>query len=114
MTGEPVASDEILWSRIHRSLFQKGRVTSAAFKDPRMSVDMASLRLVMSATMIDTSVGVSALSCSDAEAEGQTVVRDPIEGNDAHALVVGEKPTPVARALRDASKFTHRDEIEAD
>ena len=79
-----------------------------------MSVDLASLRLDMSATMIDTSVGVSALSCSDAEAEGQDVVRDPIEGNDAHTLVVGKKPTPVARALRDVSKFTHRDEIEAD
>lgn len=114
MIEEPVASDEILWRRIHRSHFQKGRVISAAFKDPRMSVDVASVRLDMSATIIDTSVGVSALSCSDAEAEGQSVVWDPIDGNDAHALVVGEKPTPVARALRDASRFTHRDEIEAD
>lgn len=113
MTGESVASDEILWRRVHRSHFQQGRVISAAFKDPEMSVDVASLQEDMSATMIDTSVGVSALSCSDAEAEGQTVIRDPIEGNDAHALVLGEKPTPVARALRDASKFTHRYEIEA-
>ena len=112
MTEEPVASDEILWRRIHRSYFQQGRVISAAFKDPEMSVDIASLQQDMSATMIDTSVGVSAISCSDAEAEGQTVVRAPIEGNDAHALVLGEKPTPVARALRDVSKFTHRDEIE--
>lgn len=113
MTEEPVASDEVLWCRIHRSHFQQGRVISAAFKDPSMSVDAASVRLEMSATMVDTSVGVSALSCSDAEAEGQSVVWDPIDGNDTHALVVGERPTPVARVLRDASKFTHCDEIEA-
>lgn len=68
----------------------------------------------MAATMTDTSVGVSALACSDAEAEGQTVVWNPMEGNDAHALVLGEIPTPIARALRDASVFSHRDEIEAD
>ena len=114
MTEEPVASGEILWRRIHRSHFQQGRVISAAFKDPKMSVDVASVRLDMSTTMTDTSVGVSALACSDAVAEGQSVVWDPITGNEAHALVVGEKPPSVARALRDASIFTHRDEIEAD
>lgn len=109
--GTAVARDECLWRRIHRDHFVKGRVTTAAFKDPSMSVDIARLQGDKRITLQD-GVGIAAFKAADAYDEGQTVVADPEEGNKAHALVIGHKPGSVAKAFRRFSEFISRESIE--
>lgn len=107
-----IGRDEDLWRRIHEDHYLDGRVTTAAFKDREMSVDIARHRNDMSATL-DNGAGVASFLSAVAYDNGQDVHRDPIEDNGAHALVIGDKPRSVLRAFRDAATFTSREEIEA-
>ena len=102
---------ELLWRRVHGNhLLRSGKVSSAAFSDDEMSVDIASIQMHMSETLVD-GVGVAEFDASTAQALGQDTFADPIPENPAHALVVGKKTKSIKRTLRDSAKFTPRDEI---
>ena len=109
--GTRLSDDELLWRRIHAShITSDGRVSSAAFSPNRMSVDLASLQLDMSITLRD-GAGVAEIETAAARDLGQEVVGDPLPVNPAHALVVGDKPKRVRRALRDAARFVDRGDM---
>ena len=112
--GQSVHSEEELWRRIHEHHYIDGKITTAAFRDPNLSVDIARLRVHKHLTLNDgnAGVGVASFNADVAYANGQDVRRAPIENNDAHALVLGRKSRPVREALRDASEFASRQEIE--
>lgn len=79
-----------------------------------MSVDRAQLRKEMRLTLdAGPSVGVASFDSTVAYNCGQQVIGDPVADNEAHALVVGAKPGSVRKAMRDASIFFSRSEIEA-
>lgn len=109
-----VARDERLWRRVHESHFVKAqnRVSTAAFKDPNMSVDIARLQVDKRITLQD-GVGLASFEAAVAYDNGQTVVEDPKEDNRAHALVIGRKPYSVLKEFRRRSEFISRESIEA-
>ena len=110
---EPVHGEE-LWRRIHKNEYVNGRITTAAFRHCELSVDIARMRVHKHLTLNDGNpgVGVASFSSDVAYANGLDVRRDPIEDNEAHALVIGKKPRRIQEALRDASQFCSREEIE--
>ena len=110
--SDPIGRDVILWRRIHEDHYVDGRITTAAFKGREISVDIAHLCDDMTTTLRN-GVGVASFLSAVAFDNHQDVRKDPIEGNVAHALVIGDKPGLVRSALRDAAKFTSREEIEA-
>ena len=112
LRADQVGRDEDLWRRIHKDHFIEGRITTAAFKGREMSVDIARLRNGMSETL-ENGLGIASFSSTVAFENGQKVDSDPLIDNQAHALVIGDKPRRVLRAFRDAAKFTSREEIEA-
>ncbi len=77
-----------------------------------MSVDIARLQGDMRVTLKD-GVGVASFRAAVAYDNGQTVVEDPEEDNNAHALVVGRKPYSVLKAFLRSSEYISRDSIEA-
>ena len=112
MTNQRVGRDEILWRRIHKDHFVDGRITTAAFKDPEMSVDLARLRGNMSLTLAN-GVGVASFSSAVAYDNEQQVYSYPLVDNQAHALVIGNKPRSVRQGFCRSSEFTSRETIEA-
>ena len=89
------------------------RVSSGAFKDPELSVDVEpiltalgldwtfSLRNHPGHSLVRFAAGI-------ARENGQAVVHDPIPGeNEAHAEVRGKKSTGIANRLRDASEAVY-------
>ena len=109
-----VDRDEHLWRRIHETHFVKAqnRVSTAAFKNLEMSVDIARLQGDMRVTLKD-GVGVASFRAAVAYDNGQTVVADPQEDNNAHALVIGRKPYSVLKAFLRSSEYVSRASIEA-
>ena len=108
---EPLEGSEILWRRIHRThVVRNGHVSSAAFSDPDLSVDVSRIQLDMSITL-SGGAGVAEFQASAAQALDQQTVADPLPDNAAHALVIGQKPKSVQRKLRNAATFTSRERI---
>lgn len=108
---EPLEDSEVLWRRIHRThVVRNGQVSSAAFSDPELSVDISRIQLEMSITLAG-GAGVAEFQASTARALDQQTVADPLPDNVAHALVIGPKPKSVQRRLRDAASFTSRERI---
>jgi len=108
--GERLDDDELLWRRVHPTHIANGRVSSAAFSDPEMSVDVASIQVDMSITLKE-GAGVAELSAGTARSHEQQVVNQPETDNPAHAIVLGAKPKRVRRGLREASRFVSKGEI---
>jgi uncharacterized membrane protein len=110
-----VARDEHLWRRIHPSHFveAQNRVSTAAFKDPNMSVDIARLQVDKRITL-QGGVGLASFTAAVAYDNGQTVVADPQEDNHAHAVVIGRKSRKVLKAFVMSSEFISRESIEAE
>lgn len=75
-----------------------------------MSVDVARIQSDMSITLED-GAGVAEVGAVVARGLEQDVVSDPLPENPAYALVIGDKPRRVKRALRDAARFVARAEI---
>ncbi len=98
-TRQILAATEELWRRVHVDQYVpdgKGgrRISTAAFKDPEMSVDRAIVRRAAgedhSVTRLD-GAGVAVFLVQTALDVGQSCVADPIDGNSSHALVLGNK-----------------------
>jgi hypothetical protein len=88
------------------------RPSSAAFKDPNLSVDIEPL---LQAAGLDwrfslkdhPSFSLVRFSEQSAKGQGLTVVRKPLPENPAHAEVVGKKTQGKANALRDAAEWVY-------
>ena len=108
---ETLDGEELLWRRVHKyHLLENGKVSSAAFSGDEMSVDVASVQIEMSKTLVD-SVGVAEFEARIAQALNQETIADPIPENPAHALVIGKKTKAIKRKLRDSARFTSRNAI---
>ena len=82
--------------------WEENRPTSAAFKDPEMSVDILSMTTVSESYERARKLGknaVASFSYQQAIELGLEVKHDPIEGNDAHALVLGKKTNSISKKL---------------
>jgi hypothetical protein len=78
------------------------RPTSAAFKDDRMSVDILSMTTVEESYERAQKIGKNAVASIEYQRIielGLEVKYDPIEGNDAHALVLGKKTGSISKKL---------------
>ncbi len=110
MKEKPLADDELLWRRIHPKQIVNGRVSSEAFFDPEMSVDVASIQKCMANTL-ETGSGIAELSCRSARKLNQCVTTDPLPSNAAHAIVRGKKTKSTRRKLRDEARFFSKEQI---
>jgi len=111
-----IPQDAGLLRRIHPDQVIRDRNTgelrpsSAAFKDPNLSVDVETL---LQAAGLDWHFSVKDYSgyslvrfvARSARDRGLAVVSAPLPNNPAHAEVVGKKSPGTANALRDASEW---------
>lgn len=105
MTVE-IPDAEALFRRLHPAQIDpEGRPTSAAFKDHDLSVDRASMRSSQDSLgeHRQRGYGLASITAGFARGHRQEVIPDPQLFNAAHALVCGEKPRSVARALAQAA-----------
>jgi hypothetical protein len=114
-----IADEWMLLRRIHPEQVvadrQTGelRVSSAAFRDPAMSVDVEEL---LKRAGLDwrfslqgyPTYSLAAFSAAVARSLGQAVVSSPLPANQAHAEVRGHKTGAVSRALSKAASWVHR------
>lgn len=89
------------------------RVSSAAFRDPEMSVDVEELLKKVSLDWhfsLKDHAGYSLMKFLAAvpRSHGLRVIHSPLSGNSAHAEVKGQKSTSIARALSNAAEWVHR------
>lgn len=106
-----LANEDLLWRRIHpHHVRHDMTVKSVAFNHSEMSVDVAKLQHDMSITLAK-GAGIAEFEVSVARNLNQEVRHDPGEDNHAHALVIGDKPRQTREALRDAARFTPRQQI---
>lgn len=97
ITHETILDEDDLYRRIVRNqISPDGRVNSAAFKrngkpNPEVSVDLARMTSVEeTATRApQPGAGVGSLRTSIARGLGLEVKHAPVEGNDAHSLILG-------------------------
>lgn len=102
-----------LFRRVHQNFVKRDedrgctRLTSAAFQDAELSVDLEDSLQVDPATLLDAYPGFSLVSF-DAQAArdaGLVVCRDAQPENPAHGLVVGRKTGSKKRRLAEASRW---------
>jgi hypothetical protein len=110
-----IPNDAMLLRRIHPNQIVddkntgKPRVSSGAFKDLEMSVDVEPILHAMGedwhfSLRNHPTHSLVRLVASVARENGQAVVYAPIpDENDAHAEVIGKKSPGIANKLRDAS-----------
>jgi tRNA(Leu) C34 or U34 (ribose-2'-O)-methylase TrmL len=104
-----IQPDDRLLRWLHPGQFdwEENRATSAAFKDPQMSVDILSMTTVDESYQRAQKQGKNAVvsftyqQVKDLELE---VKHDPVDGNNAHALVLGNKTKSIAKKLAQACK----------
>ncbi|HEY9809691.1 MAG TPA: hypothetical protein V6D13_10145 [Halomicronema sp.] len=99
-----VKPDEKLLRWLHPGQFnwQENRPTSAAFKDDEMSVDILALTTLEESYNRAKKISKNAVASIKVELvleKGLQVQHNPIEGNEAHALVVGKKSKSIAKFL---------------
>jgi len=112
-----IPNSEDLYRRIHPSQWKlventhTFRVTSAAFKDHRcqISVDLSSLTTpqdaLARASQKEIKYALAAVTAGDARQIEQKIIRDPAPNDPAHALIVGQQPPHVSKALAQAAKW---------
>ncbi len=88
------------------------RPSSAAFRDPELSVDaepvLASVGLDWKFSLRNyRGYSLVRFQAGAAREKQLQVVHKPVEGNDAHAEVIGKKTGSVANHLRDHSEWVH-------
>ena len=110
-----ISNDERLLRRIHLSLIVEGqdgtaKVSTAAFRDQELSVNIESKMLEAGRTPADSLannpndllVSITARVC---RANGQLVGPDPVPTEPAHGYVFGTKGKSVQRSLRDSAEW---------
>lgn len=113
---DEVDDGELLWRRVHRTQYVPDgagglKVSSAAFIDPSLSVDRAWIIEAAGgdhSTTKQDGVGVAQFTAGFARSLDQVVDPNPVEGNDAHALVTGDKRRGnrrVAKRFADEADF---------
>lgn len=108
---ETIPDDASLFRKVHRTHYDErtGVVSSAAFKQERMSVNWDKYRTAEESAAPD-SAAVVALRSGDCRGLGQFVEHTPIEPdqpwgpNQAHAEVCGKKTGAISHKLRDAAR----------
>lgn len=108
---EVIPDEDILFRRIHKThLTPEGEISSAAFKQPRMSVNWEKYSDAKSSAD-QNSAAVVALISGGCRELNQTVEHTPIEPeqpfgpNQAHAEVCGNKTGAISRKLKDIAKM---------
>ena len=99
MRVQEVADADDLYRRIHPSQVKDGKLTSAAFKDLQLSVDLARLTTPQRSLSRHPSHGLASITALVARSLGQEVIHNPLNINPAHALVIGNKSLATARSL---------------
>jgi hypothetical protein len=113
-----IPQDAGLLRRIHPDQVIRDRSTgqlrpsSAAFKDPNLSVDveprLQAVGLDWHFSLRDNpSYSLVRFAAKSARDRGFAVVSKPLPDNPAHAEVVGKKTPGGANGLRDASEWVH-------
>lgn len=114
-----IAGDWALLRRIHPEQIVSDkrtgelRVSSAAFRDPEMSVDVEELLKQAGLDWrfsLKDHAGYSLMKFSAAvpRSHGLTVVHSPLPDNNAHAEVRGQKSPAIARALSKSAEWVYR------
>ena len=109
---EEIPDKANLFRKIHRTQYdeEKGAVSSAAFKQERMSVNWEKYRTA-EASADQNSAAVVALIGGECRELNQTIEHTPIEPeqdfgpNQAHAEVCGKKTNAIRHQLRDKAKI---------
>lgn len=116
-----IEDDAILYRRVHPDQVVKDqntgnwRPSSAAFKDPNLSIDVESF---LAADKLDhqwslknyPGYSLVGFTAGHARSKQQNVVHTPIAGatpNPYHGEVIGKKTPGTANHLRDGSRWTH-------
>lgn len=96
-------SDKLLrWLHPGQFSWEENRPTSAAFKDSEMSVDILSLTTIEESYTKAKKIGKNAVVSIKAQLvieKGLQVCHEPVEGNDAHAVILGKKTNSIAKFL---------------
>ena len=111
-----IPGDERLFRRIPPSWVhwdERGSptISSAAFKDPELSVYLESVMTKAGREPADAissrpDCGLASITAGDARSLGQAVVRDPRPDEAAHGIVYGPKPRAgVSVKLRDGARW---------
>lgn len=100
----PVSNDDFLYRRVHPTQVKKdGTVSTAAFTDPELSVDIASLSSAEKSLRRAKSdeYGLAKLAVKEVRAVtvAQEVLHWPVILNYSHALVKGKKTTSAKKQL---------------
>jgi hypothetical protein len=97
------SSDKLLrWLHPGQFDWDEKRPTSAAFKDDEMSVDILCLTTIEESYNRAKKIGKNAVVSIPAELvieKGLEVKHDPVDGNDAHAVILGKKTKSIAKFL---------------
>lgn len=111
-----IADSERLFRRIPRTWVdwdESGNptISSAAFKDPELSINIESV-MIRDGRPPDDAVrgypgyGLAAITAGSARVLGQQVARDPIDEEPAHGVVCGPKKRGgIAAKLRDGARW---------
>ncbi|WP_392532581.1 hypothetical protein [Nostoc sp. C117] len=96
-------SDKLLrWLHPGQIHPEENRPTSAAFRDFEMSVDILSLTTIEESYNRAKKIGKNAVVSIKAQLiieKGLEICHEPVEGNDAHAVVLGKKTNSIAKFL---------------
>ena len=111
-----IADDERLFRRIPRTWVDwdehgNASISSAAFKDEELSINIESVMMRDRRPPVDAirgypGYGLAALTAGHARSLNQLVVREPIEQEPAHGVVFGKKKRGgIAGKLRDGASW---------
>ena len=111
-----IADEERLFRRIPRTWIDwdddgNAAISSAAFKDEELSINIESVmirdgRLPADAVHQYPGYGLAAITAAHARSLNQVVARDPIEEEPAHGVVYGQKKRGgIAGKLRDGASW---------
>ena len=102
------------WVRLNRDGTLK--ITSAAFKDRELSVNIESLMVQDGRNAKDSlrgysGYGLASINSGVAREHHQAVIRQPTEEEPAHGIVFGNKPRSVARKMRNCAELIVKPQV---
>lgn len=112
-----ITDDDLLWRRLHPTWViptdDGFRISSAAFKDGRheVSVDLAALTTQEQTLAGFPQQGLAEIKAAVPRALKHAIVRDPVAGNPAHALICEPPGQPNKQRERDAKAMARQASI---